>query len=134
MNTAIEYLYRDASNFKHTARIVLEGPMTDEDALMIRGKLLDGSYFIPSQVGLPDLQSYFLRFGPYTEHDHVFHELLDVEKTSEAPTGPVSTDRLLESFRAVSGWEVSAAMKRLGIPWGGDEEEEACSQCGGCRA
>lgn len=141
-NTAIEYLYRDGGNFKHTARIVLEGPMTDEDALMIRGKLDNGSYFIPSQVGLPDLQPYLLQFGPYTEDDHVFHELLDAEKTDETPTCAVSTARLLESFRNVSRWEVAAAMKRLGLPSRlplrvvveQDEEEESCSQCGGCRA
>ncbi|HBB67911.1 MAG: hypothetical protein A2X28_04030 [Elusimicrobia bacterium GWA2_56_46] len=60
MNTLLEYLYRDASNYKQHGRVVLQGVISLSS---IRHLLFDKTYFIPSQVGLPDLQHKFQEQG-----------------------------------------------------------------------
>ena len=69
MNTLLEYLYRDASNYKQHGSAVIAGALSLKE---IRHLLIDGGYFIPSQAGLPDLQHKFKEQGfEYpTDDDH----------------------------------------------------------------
>lgn len=77
MNTLLEYLYRDASNYKQHGSVVMEGSLALKE---VRHLLVDGEYFIPSQAGLPDLQQKFRAQGfEYpTEDDHTWHEIVSI--------------------------------------------------------
>lgn len=88
MNTLLEYLYRDASNFKQRGSVVVEGAIAVKD---IRHLLIDGEYFVPSQVGLPDLQHKFREqgFDFPAEDDHTWHEIVSMRPTRRKPTGPL---------------------------------------------
>ena len=55
MNTRINYLYRDACNYKRSNCAVVAGTLTDEEKKEIF-QSLDGEYFIPRQVGLPEVR------------------------------------------------------------------------------
>ncbi len=105
MNTLLEYLYRDASNYKQHGSVVLEGAISLKD---IRPLLIDGEYFIPSQAGLPDLQHKFKAQGfEYpTEDDHAWHEMVSLRPTTKQPTIPLHRkeflSRLQRSRRASS--------------------------------
>lgn len=104
MNTQIGYLYRDADNYKQYHEEVLEGEITPEQKRMIADCLDDGEYFIPHQVGLPEV-----RFDTVTESDHPWFEL-DSETgftlTSEPPTVNITVDELVSRFQAAKGcWD-----------------------------
>jgi hypothetical protein len=111
----IEYLYRDAANYKQFASVVLVGAITSQELHTIAAALDSGLYFIPSQVGLPDLQSAMSGF-PDPESDHVWHEL-DVQEGISLTTDP-ATETI--DVHAVAGmftghWDIRAAMQRLGM-------------------
>lgn len=86
VNTRIEYMYRDGSNYKTHGHVVLPGRLTPEQRETLTERV-DGE-FIPQQVGLAPL------FGDWSSHyedDHPWHELTWVEET----VAPVNTDRIL---------------------------------------
>lgn len=102
MNTRMEYLYRDASNFKSVNQIIVMGTITDEQKKAIHRTLEDGLYFIPEQIGL-DLY----RGWDITEDDHPFCEL-DVENdfydTEEAADNETFTvEDLVAAFDSTDG-------------------------------
>ena len=72
MNTELCYLYRDASNYKQHCEVVLAGEITESEA---RSALWEEVYFIPSAVGLPNLQHLFQEQGFQfpTDDDHPWH-------------------------------------------------------------
>ena len=55
MNTKLSYMYRDANNYKQWEEIVFAGVLKDEEKLK-KIKFIDGEFFIPGKVDLPDLQ------------------------------------------------------------------------------
>jgi hypothetical protein len=85
MNTLLEYLYRDASNYKQHGSVVMQGALSLKDICHL---LIDGEYFIPSQAGLPDLQHKFRDQGfEYpNEDDHTWHEIILMRPTRRKPT------------------------------------------------
>ena len=105
MNTRMEYLYRDASNYKSPNQVIVAGTITEEQKEAILQTLEDGTYFIPEQVGL-DLY----RGWDITEDDHPFCEL-DIEKdfyeTEEAADDENFTvDNLVAAFLSTGGkWD-----------------------------
>ncbi len=113
MNTQIHYLYRDASNYKAHHEIIVHGKITFAD---ITPHLESGEFFIPSQVGLPDLQS---QLGKPTDDDHAWHHLTpdDFIPTSAPPTVKLTACGLRNRFRRAhaAGWDISTAMARNGI-------------------
>lgn len=102
-NTAIEYAYRDAGNYKRFERVVLEGRISAEQIAAIRASLDDGMFFIPEQVGLTPLQT-----GDYDAAlDHVSHYFESMSYTDEAPTCSTSAAALTEAWpKDASGWDV----------------------------
>ena len=114
MNTRIEYLYRDASNYKQRHDVVLDGEIAESD---IRHCLWEGEYFIPSLVGLPDLQEKFGRqgFAVPTEDDHPWHEIESVHRTASAKTVNVPAKRFLQWLRKCRevGWEEYALIAEV---------------------
>lgn len=102
MNTRINYLYRDASNYKVHNTAVIRGELSEEDQKTILSCLEDGEYFIPSQVGLDEE-----RFGSWTEDDHCWFELEPgfAEPTNAAP-GNLTCEQLVANFLAAKGnWD-----------------------------
>ena len=116
MNTRICYLYRDASNYKQHHEIVVEGELCFDD---LKPFLIDGIFFIPHDVGLPELQKNFAAqgFAFPDEDDHVWHELEACEPTEDDPTLDICADELRERFRSAhaGGWDIRGAEIRLGL-------------------
>lgn len=110
MNTKINYLYRDGSNYKSHNKVVVAGEITAEHLRRIADTLNEGEYFIPSVVGLPEN-----RFETWTDDDHFWYEWeiddedfdLDAsgcELTDEQPTVPLTVDQLVENFEKAQPW------------------------------
>ncbi len=100
-NTLIEYLYRDADNYKVWNEAVVSGVLTDEEKAQIEGSLSEGEYFLPQQVGLPEK-----RFDEETESDHPWFELITIKDTNAPTTGALTAKELLENFlKAKDCWE-----------------------------
>lgn len=117
MNTRIKYLYRDAGNYKQFGSVVLSGAITPQEVQTIRTGLESGEYFIPSQVGLADLQPNMPSF-PDRDSDHVWHELdpqSGISLTGDPPTADLDVHVFAAMF--TGPWNTEAAMKRLGLPF-----------------
>ena len=91
MNTQINYLYRDACNYKNFNEIVVAGILKIEHLLPL---LKDKTYFIPFEVGLIDLQPEVL-----TEYDHIWHEIEKLQITTDNPTLKINAEQLLRKFK-----------------------------------
>lgn len=112
MNTRLNYMYRDASNYKQHGEAVFEGEISDKEFKTIMGALYDGEWFIASQVGLEDLQLQVPR-SYYDEDDHVWSEFVGFEKTyAPADSGPIS--EFAARFVDID-WDIEGAAKRLGL-------------------
>ena len=98
-NTRLNYLYRDAANFKTCNSVVLSGVMTDEMFEEMQCCCEDAKeLFIPEQLGL-DL----IRNWETTEDDHPYAELEDYELVPDKPTIDMTVEELLEKFREAEG-------------------------------
>lgn len=118
MNTKISYMYRDADNYKQYAEVVIEGSISDEDKKLILNKRDEELYFIPSQVGLDDLQERMP--SPIGDSDHIWHELQDedINLTEDDPTINHTFDNvkdLVDRFKEIDKWDEESATKDLGI-------------------
>ena len=72
LNTEISFLYTDASNYKASTTVVVEGAVTEAQKAAILASLDDGEYFIPGMVGLPGT-----RFETETTEDLTIEELVE---------------------------------------------------------
>jgi len=86
-------LYRDAANFKCWGSFVVKGDLSVSD---LTPHLIDGEFFIPSRIGIPDLTP-----EVWTEFDHEYHEIDAVEWTAPAPFA-FSASHLVELMRSQS--------------------------------
>ncbi|MNM62158.1 hypothetical protein D3C81_734810 [compost metagenome] len=108
----LEYLYRDAGNWKTHGAVLLSGKVRDSGAA-IRSCLEQGEFFVPEQVLLPALHQQHWRDhedGP-NDLDHAFHEFTVLRDAREedllslSPCG--SLVRLVSRFVAAQGrWDV----------------------------
>lgn len=105
-NTKIAYLYRDASNYKTYNEVIINGGLEEKDILQF---LKDGEFFIPSEVGLKDLQP-----GTFSVDDHIWHEIEYIVPTDEEPTINISADILYEKFKKAhqNKWNEYAVFER----------------------
>lgn len=102
----MEYLYRDANNFKAFGQLLLTGKASDSGFSEIKTSLDSGEYFVAEQVDIPPLYSLLWRYsnGP-TNADHAYHEFIEIrsatneEIASLAVWGDMST--LISKFRYV---------------------------------
>lgn len=118
MNTRISYIYRDASNYKAGSSVVVEGEINPEQIQIIASALDEGLYFIPSQVGLDDLQGQLQGYDSVDEldedgvnpDDHPWHELHEggFESTNDQTTVALTVSELTESFRSAT-WDTASA-------------------------
>ena len=51
----LDYLYRDAANWKTWGKVLLRGAVTVADLARIESKLEAGEFFIPEQIGFESL-------------------------------------------------------------------------------
>ena len=120
-NTALTYLYRDADNYKATRTVILSGALQPGDLEKIFSGLDDGLWFIPSQVGLDDLQGDLQQYDTdqrldsdgCNPSDRVWHELQipdGVIATNEKPDlGAMSCAELVDNFASVR-WDETVPM------------------------
>lgn len=81
MNIKLNYLYRDASNYKNFGSVVFSNP--NHVALRniestIKKNLIDSEYFVAEIWQLPSLF-----FSEQNEDDHIWHEYESLEFTYE---------------------------------------------------
>ena len=109
MNTYFSYLYRDASNYKEYNEVILFGSLRLDQLLPF---LKDKTFFIPSEIGLVDLQG-----CDWSSDDHIWHEIENIESTLSLPTVNLKAEKLLEKFKIAfeNGWRESEVMKRKGL-------------------
>lgn len=112
MNTRVEYLYRDASNYKQWGEVVFRG---DCDATLqhrLTATLDSGAFFVAHQVRLPEL---FFSDALYAD-DHCLHELAEVSATEEPAND--AFDRTIAEFVAemevalAAGWSAFERWQR----------------------
>lgn len=116
MNTRIEYLYRDGSNYKRWGWVVFRGTC---DAAVHRRLLsaLDDDLFIADQVRIPEL---FFNDRPLYDDDHSWHEMGELATTSDSTDDQF--DRAIEDFVAEverasnDGWRVFDRSARITPP------------------
>ncbi|MDD2388749.1 MAG: hypothetical protein PHP23_03335 [Desulfobacterales bacterium] len=109
MNTRLSYLYRDACNYKKFNDIVISGQIKERQILLL---LKDKLFFIPSEVGLPDLQD-----SAFTVDDHIWHELEKVELTEDLPTIEIDANLMIERFirASLKNWNEYEVMSKKGL-------------------
>lgn len=92
VNVRFEYLYRDAGNFKRWGEVVFSNAhnIGQETLDTISGAALplDGIYFLPDQVGVPNL----LLEERIECLDHDWHEIHAFELSDELPNDPQARD------------------------------------------
>lgn len=77
MKTRVEYMYRDASNYKEFGEFVLDG---DFAVAAVQDYLFDGEFFIPERVGVKSLVP-----AEKTADDHYLHTLEAVSMVDDGP-------------------------------------------------
>lgn len=103
----MEYLYRDANNFKAFGQLLLSSNFTDRNLVDIKSFLEFGEFFVAEQVGVPTLYSLLWKYsnGPTTA-DHAFHEFAELRTASDEDVSSLkvwgSVDTLLAAFRDAS--------------------------------
>lgn len=107
-NTRVDYLYRDASNYKVHNTAVVSGTITDEQVKDIFAALSDGEFFIPAKVGLPEIDLVSLGYAP-NEDDTDLFVLTSIGVDDSDPTIDMTADELYAAFLLIGpdGWEVS---------------------------
>lgn len=110
-----KYLYRDASNYKSRALVLLRGPLRAGDAGHIEQTLECELYFIPEAVGLKPLQPALARdnSGPSSD-DHSWHEFLGFRAASDDDLSRLpcwgDKDHMIRRFTEVSEWDPTAGL------------------------
>jgi hypothetical protein len=103
----MEYLYRDANNFKAFGQLLLSNNLTDRNLVDIKLFLEFGEFFVAEQVSIPTLYSQLWKYsnGPTTA-DHAFHEFLELRIASDEDVSSLevwgSVDTLLAVFHDAS--------------------------------
>ena len=100
--TRINYLYRDAGNWKFRGSFIVEGRIDVEDLAPF---FIDHDKFVPQSIGLRHLLT-----EPWSKHDHLLHEIESteiIEPTElEGETHLCKASELVNRFKRanMSGW------------------------------
>jgi hypothetical protein len=112
MNTKIRYFYRDGANYKTYPKgdVIVAGQLTDAE---LRPHLREDNRFIPSDLGLPKLQSQLENYP--NRDDHIWHEFVEIEHTDELPTVEVTADEIRARLQQIAkqGWNEMRAIEEL---------------------
>lgn len=99
MNTKITYKYTDAGNYKTWGEEVIKGELTLNQ---LTPYLIDTEFFIPKDIGLPNLQPY-----PRNEDDHDLHTIEELTVTADKATIRINAETLIKNFRRAKDREWS---------------------------
>jgi len=110
-NTRLDYMYRDADNYKQNAHVVMPGTLTLEQAIAIVDGLDDDDGFVPSAVGLDDLQER-MSTGWDEQSDHPYHEITGISLTPQVPTVGMTAAEFVVIF-AAADWSLEGARVTL---------------------
>ena len=101
MNIRMEYLYRDAGNYKNWGEVVFSNPNSVPIFLaeqMVSEFLIERQYFLANSVGLPDL--HFAEHNDELDHDwHEFHAFVFTEDASDDLHGR-NIEKLIDCLRS----------------------------------
>lgn len=106
MNICMEYLYRDAGNYKNWGAVVFSNPGNISAKMaekMANDALIDQSYFVAEKIGVPDLH-----FSSYNaELDHNWHEFYAFSETDVAADDRHgrSVEELIQYIKAMTANE-----------------------------
>ncbi len=117
----MEYMYRDANNFKAFGELLLTGNITDSNIIEIKSLLDSGEYFIAEQVGIPALYSQLWKYSNgQTIADHAYHEFIGIrsatneEAASLKEWGDIAT--LISKFQHVrQDWDCQQSVHCMSI-------------------
>jgi hypothetical protein len=119
-NVKLNYLYRDASNFKNFASVVFLNP-SGMNLLAVSKSLEDAFWvdglFIANQIRVPEV--FLFAKCDISIDDDCFHEFLSVESTQQGPTD--TRRRSIDEFvaevvkEAKRGWKVFDPLERLSV-------------------
>lgn len=106
---ALEYMYRDAANWKTFGLVILAGPIPPAMISSIVQTLDSGMLFVAEQVDIPPLQRrHHAKYGSADDDlDHAFHELVELrvatgdDRKHAIQTMPAA--RTAKLFAAASG-------------------------------
>lgn len=109
MNTLITYQYRDAANYKVFDTVIISGHISLND---IEKFLYEKEFFIPSEIGLKDLQPESIN-----QDDHIWHEILEISHTNKQPTVNITAQKIISNFKKASleEWNILEASRRIGL-------------------
>lgn len=103
-NTRVNYLYRDAGNYKMFNEAVVSGAITEEQIVAILETLDEGEYFLPAQVGLPEERPD--KWAPRYDHPWFELEADGFEPTDDPADVNLTVDELVSAFERMAGkWE-----------------------------
>lgn len=103
MNIKLEYLYRDAANFKNWGEVVFSNPQNMDVALIVSSAekvLIDQIYFFAERAAVPNL--YFQERDD--ELDHSWHEVYAFQETNDHPNDLLGRDirEFIDSLQGAS--------------------------------
>ena len=103
MNIRFNYLYRDAANYKQFGSVVIDnhdGMSLEELDLLLKKHLIQEEFFVPSNVGIPNLQ-----VSPYDpDVDHEWHQYENLEWTEEEAEVDGFWEKVMEKGNEETGW------------------------------
>lgn len=98
-------MYRDAANWKQHGTVILDGKLSTEQINEIISALNEGEFFIPSQVGLTDLQDeFYANDKGDLENAHCWNTIESAEcfeLTNEEPTIERTAEEIYNNFMIV---------------------------------
>lgn len=111
MWTVLNYLYRDAGNFKAFGSIALDGALDRREQRIARACFYDDGLFIAEQIDVPALYAPLYKWsGGPTRSDHCWHEFVEFQIVSETDI-PLdacrwgTADAFLQRLRSIEAWE-----------------------------
>lgn len=109
MNTIFSYMYADACNYKIYKDVVIGGELEFSD---IEPYLHEGEFFIPSEIGLDDLQP-----TPLTTHDHIWHSICNLSASNINSNCTIDSAQLIKRFLIASEnrWNTLDVFQRNGL-------------------
>ena len=112
----MEYMYRDADNYKAYGVLYLTGRFETKYERTIVDCLESGELFVAEQVNIPTLYSQLWEYsnGP-TMADHAYHEFLSLSLTDHKIDKDITIwgtiDNLVKSFLIAKGnWDCSKSI------------------------
>lgn len=107
MNTAFNYLYRDASNYKKHGCVVFAGGHTQAEIDRLNDCLQDGEFFIADAVGVPEVFLWEEDYPIDKQDDHCWHQVENILECDLEPTDHRTFSEFVKDCEAVAeaGWE-----------------------------